>query len=124
MRVEYQKTLTAVRKRFEGLHYRVVEDASHMAVLDNGTCWKICVEGERYSDSTVLVLRYHPVGSGGSEEFAVWILMEAFEEIFGLPHVVPGLDAQLAFLYSNLFRQDFPIQPSFAAFYERLNLPD
>ena len=123
MRVEYQKTLQIVRKRLEGLLYHIAEDSSHLAVLDNGTCWKICVEGERYSDSTILLLRYLPVGSDASEEFAVWILMEAFEGIFGSPHVVPRLDAQLDFLYKHL-SNGFPDPAVFRVAYEQLNQPD
>lgn len=120
MKAEYQKALQAVSRRLGDLGYRVIEDSSHMAVLDNGSCWKICVEGERYSDSTSLFLRHVSVDSEISEEFAVWLLMEALENILSMSHILPRLDAQLDFLHTNL-SAGFPEPTVFRAEYDRLN---
>lgn len=120
MNTEYRPALLAVSRRLQALGYHVVEDSSHMALLDNGSCWRICVEGERYSNSTSLHLRYVSAGPETQDEFAVWLLMEAFEKIFKMPHVVPRLDAQLDFLYDRL-SAGFPEPMVFRAEYDRLN---
>ena len=120
MNNEYQDALRTIQSRLTSLGYRIEDDSPNLVVLHNSSKWKVLVSGERYSHATSLFICDTQSEGNTRKEYAVWILMEAFEKIFDRPHVKPTLEAQLDFLVSDA-PLIFTDQPEYNEEYDQLN---
>lgn len=120
MNDDYDSDLRRIKTGLASIGYNSCREGRYVTEFELHTPWVLKFVRERYGSGRTLVLAPTADVNASRKEYALWVLMKAFENLTGEKFGPPTLDAQMRFL-SEKKDEVFKDPAFYDAEYSRIN---